>query len=208
MGRGLPMRLEQAKLPAELSLPSKPKSRLLSPPAASEKEDRLSTLLREELSKLYLLQPDIASLNEERRKTPLLLLLPHSLPHPLTTPLLRMMVNSGDSTPVSAADEAQDASPCAPGTLLMASARILLALLMLPRQPAAALAAAPAAPLACWPSRPRQAMARTMLHELLLLYALLAPWLPAATHGLPQKLGRRESWLKRCLSLLLNCRLG
>jgi hypothetical protein len=117
----------------------------------------------------------MVSLKEERRDTDLLLLLLPSAAL-LTMPLLRMIVSSGDSTPVSAADDAHEASPCAPGTLLIASAKIFFALLMLPRLIAGTGASAMESCVR-GPSRPREEMARTMLHELLLLYALLAPWL-------------------------------
>jgi hypothetical protein len=194
------------------------KSWLLRPPAASENEERRWTPRcsgklpsRDDL----LLAPDsMASLKDERRGGILLLLLLLTALSPalFTTPLLRIMVSSGDSTPVSAAALAQDARPCAPGTLLMASARIFFALLMLPRVPAAAAAAAPPVePLGeRWPSKPREAIALTMLQELLLLRALpLVPWLAMGAQGLPQNgASCLLSWLKRCLLMLLCWRLG
>jgi hypothetical protein len=110
---------------------------------------------------------DMGSLKEERRETALcLLLLSATL---LTSPLLRMMVSRGDSTPVSAADDAQEARPCAPGTLLIASARIFLALLMLPRMPDGATGCSSAGLGVRGPSKPKAEIALMMLHELLLL---------------------------------------
>jgi hypothetical protein len=94
----------------------------------------------------------------------------------------------------------------------MASARIFFALLMLPRVPAAAAAAAPPVePLGeREPSKPREAIALTMLQELLLLRTLpLVPWLAMGAQGLPQKgASRLLSWLKRSLLMLLCWRLG
>jgi hypothetical protein len=109
----------------------------------------------------------MGSLKEDRREAALcLLLLSAAL---LTNPLLRMMVSRGDSTPVSAADDAQEAMPWAPGTLLIASARIFFALLMLPRMPAGATGCSAAGLGVRGPSRPRAEMALMMLQELLLL---------------------------------------
>jgi hypothetical protein len=155
--------------------PSTAKSSLLRPPAASVNEERRKTLRSLTPSNEDLELPaDMLSLKEERRDTDLLLLLLLLSTALLTMPLLRMIVNRGDSTPVSAADNAHEASPCAPGTLLMASARIFFALLMLPRLIAKTGASAMESCVR-GPSRPREEIARTMLHELLLLYALLAP---------------------------------
>jgi hypothetical protein len=129
-------------------------------------------------------------------------------PPPRTTPLLRMIVSNGDSTPVSAAAKPQDAAkPCAPGTLLIASERMRLALLMLPRarsllalagaapggvplRPPHTPQALPALPL----SQPSAAMACTMLQALLPLPPPTLQLLLPAPSELPGPLAS-QGWL-------------